>query len=209
LIWNRRPQQYGARGKRWSLGNIGKTVLVVALLVEIVLAVRAGRLKDQPPDIATRPIPRGRAPATIALERHVNEKAGYSFGYPKRWKIREQDTLTKLISPDGKAVMLMGVGSARSMNVAAADFMSSLRSIYAHARLERQQRTEVGDTSAIVTSGELINSSGARLKFMSATVRGTPRSFQIAAYYDRRENVKKIERTVEDVLESFRRRTSV
>ncbi len=197
----------------WSLPNIGKTALVLLLVIEVAVTIRTTQFHAQPPDLGAplNPDQQKQSPTgtTTATEHQVNQTAGYSFGYPEGWESIVDDTLSTLRSPDGRTVILVGVGPPGSIDVASAEFMASLRRIYPKARLDRQQRTKLGDTPSMLMSGYLVNTIGKNIRFISATIRGTPRNFQIAAYYDRRENPKRVERLVGDVLQSFRQRRSL
>ena len=207
MLAGRESRYVGRRDRRRSFANVGKAFLLLALAVEAAFVIQTMSKRepsaDSPGSSSEVKSAHGRA-----IEYESNERAGYSFAYPKRWKIDIDATLSEVRSPNGDAVVLLGVGTNDPINVASSEFMTTLRETYPEVTWNLRRRMEIGDAPAVLMLGTVVNMSGTEVEFVSATVKGDPRNYQIAGYYDSRKGGK-VGRLVHDILESFRRRTSL
>ena len=115
------------------------------------------------------PSPRGerttKAGSPWANERHVNERAGYSFRYPASWELQDRGEVSTVTSPDGRIVVSFALGPLGPPGAAYESFVDLIESSYRRVQLGRRQSIATTDGSSLLVSGSATNSSGTRVRF--------------------------------------------
>jgi hypothetical protein len=139
----------------------------------------------------------------FATELHENKSAGYSFRYPDAWKLRTQQTVSRLTSPDRHFVVSFGLGPPGGLPVAYDEFVALLDDGYSNVVVGKVDPTKIGGSVGVVVRGKATGSAGVRVRFL-ATVLERPNDQQaIGALAATDVDLGKFPRAVREVLASF------
>lgn len=140
----------------------------------------------------------------LASKLHENSAAGYSFRYPNRWKLRSEETVSKLIRPDRHFVISFGLGPQGGLPVAYDEFVALLDSTYGNVVVNKVNPTKVGDNVGVLVKGAATGSAGVRVHFLAAVISRPDDKRAIGALAATDTTTSKFPRVVREILESLR-----
>lgn len=169
---------------------IGAAVIGVAIAV-VVLFTGNGDEEPGPP-------------YRFATERHVNEEGGYSFRYPPGWTVEEEESVTRVSSPDEEVVVSFGHGAEGSLEEAETRFVTEVQSRYRNARLSAVQIEQIGGAPALSVAGTGRNTEGVRVRFLAITVRVEGQNYSIGVFAPARSDPEVVVPPTQEIVNSFR-----
>jgi hypothetical protein len=140
----------------------------------------------------------------LATKLHENNAAGYSFRYPNRWKLRSEETVSKLTRPDRHFVISFGLGPQGGLPVAYDEFVALLDSTYGNVVVNKVNPTKVGDNVGVLVKGAATGSAGVRVRFLAAVISRPDDKRAIGALAATDTNTTKFPRAVREILDSLR-----
>jgi len=192
------------------------TVLSALLAVPVIALIRAGR---------DTPVPSSGTPATPAASPeiragrdtsaaedqlpgfgvHVNEQAGYLFSYPDAWTLSHSGETTRLLSPKGDIVMTFGLAPSRALEPASDRVVAKVASSYSDVELVtgEVERTPQGQPSLVV-GGRATDASGAAVRFLVITIRGTDQTRAITVRFAAGSDPLDSLPVIREIVASFR-----
>lgn len=173
-------------------------VLVVALVVPFLL-----RDRGRPTEVTVRP----QVGAAGTDTRHLNATAGYIFDYPKRWKVADRASFSRVVAPGRGAVISAGAARDGETDAASVALVRALEDIYTHVRVTDKRTRLMGATTRVELSGRLV-SEGSPLDFRAVVLGRNFDNFAIAAFLDSSTQSRLRDR-VGDILASFELSKSV
>ena len=107
---------------------------------------------------------------------------GFSIGVPASMRVTRKLGAVTLSDKGRSLVVTVGSTTAGPLRHAARDFVRSLRDGYHRVRVLGHQPQQVDGRPALATYGHAVNSHGARIRFVTVTVRAQPRDYAITAF---------------------------
>ncbi|MDP9067382.1 MAG: hypothetical protein M3N53_03400 [Actinomycetota bacterium] len=172
------------------------SVLLLALVVAIVLAVTANGEADRP--AGERP---ASEPELSMLE---NEDGSYEVSYPPGWSPRTSATRTIITSPDGDAVVGVGLGTEGKLQDTARNLLASLRRSYDGLTIDARRSESFGDKRAFLVSGSAKNLSGVALRWLAVSLREGERNFTVTIFSDANARPEQLIPPLESIVSSIR-----
>lgn len=201
--WSSARQTFGHA--RNAFGRVGAVEVTVGLLGAGLVVLLISTLYGSPPRSTTKR-PTELSAATPPIEgssTHVNELGGFSFEPPVGWTVRDRGSASELTSPDADVVMSFGSGREGSLQVAAQALLDSIRRGYLDVRTGTPEESHVGGRPAVVVSGDLLNASGVRVRFLGLALRVAGENRVIAVFASEPADPARILPAVEQVIDSF------
>lgn len=157
------------------------TILAAPVVVFVALNV----LVKTSPDEKRRSIPRVK-PEQVSYSTVENELGAYSFKYPDGWNVSREGSVTRVRSPNGRSVASFGVDEDGG-TVLSSFFrlQEMLLDRYRSVSFRRIGTASWPANIAVVGRGKLVNSTGTRMRFLTASVQGTPHNYVIVAFQRR------------------------
>lgn len=141
-------------------------------------------------------------PARFATESGANREGGYSFGYPPKWEVVTDGSVSTLTSPRSDVVITIGFAAQGGLGEAATDLSELVRSSYQVLRMGPPTRTSVGGASALVFKGLAKNDESATITFEVTTVEGSEDNYAISVFsYPARTS--SLDDVIEEIVGSF------
>jgi hypothetical protein len=198
-----------ARSARWNdrrlflpllpPSRVWASIVATGVAVAVVVTMVVGR---PIPDKEPRSVPVEEAgPAAVSF---ANELGNYSFRYPAGWRVSRAGSITRVKSPDKKAVASFGVDDA-SGDVLNSFFrlQDMLLDRYSSVSFERPRTASWSAGTTIVGSGRLFNSGGTRLHFIAASVEGTVHNYVVLGFEKVGEAATGPRRSLRRIVSSF------
>ncbi|MFN2489336.1 MAG: hypothetical protein ABR529_06315 [Actinomycetota bacterium] len=127
---------------------------------------------------------KGKVETAAAMSRHVNEAGGYSFLYPRGWKLERAGEVSRVRSPGGHLIVSFGLGPV-GLPASYDGFASLLVDSYQEVRLAEVTPTYVGRHRSLSVRGSAVDGTGRPLSFRAMLVeRGDQRSIGAFAASD-------------------------
>ena len=175
-IWFHRATRFRS-GWSYLLGAI----LMAPLLVFVALNVLVRTSPDENPGSA----PRVR-PEQVSYKTFENELGAYSFTYPEGWSVSENGSVTRVRSPNGLSVASFGMDEmGGSLLTSFHRLQEMLIDRYRSASFRRIRTASWPAGIAIVGRGRLVNATGTRMRFLTASVQGNRHNYAIVAFQKR------------------------
>lgn len=140
----------------------------------------------------------------FATELHQNKAAGYSFRYPDAWKLRTQQTVSRLTRPDRHFVVTFGLGPPGGLPVAYDEFVALLDDSYSNVVVGKVDATKIGGSVGVVVKGKATGSAGVRVRFLATVLERPDDQRAIGALAATDVDVDKFPLAVREILASFR-----
>jgi hypothetical protein len=140
----------------------------------------------------------------FATELHQNNAAGYSFRYPHAWKLRTQQTVSRLTRPDRHFVVSFGLGPPGGLPVAYDEFVALLDDSYSKVVVGQVDATKVDGNVGVVVRGKATGSAGVRVRFLATVLERPNNQRAIGALAATDLDFEKFPPAVKEVLASFR-----
>jgi hypothetical protein len=156
----------------------------------------------RPQDQSVRPLPPSPSQDEQGIG-HVNAEAGYSFTYPLSWDLTEEETTSKVASPDMAAVVSFGLGADGDLKSASNRFVSSLEDAYADLEVTTTLQTEIAGSPATTVTAEATNDVGIRILIQAITVAAPDRNYAISAF-TAADVESELSGVIEAIVASFR-----
>jgi hypothetical protein len=175
-IWFHRVTRFRS-GWPYLFGTILATA-VLAVFVALIVLVQTS------PDEERRSTPRMK-PEQVDYKTFVNELGAYSFTYPEGWNVSRDGSVTRVRSPNRLSVASFGVDEGGG-TVLTSFFrlQDMLLDRYRSASFRGSRTASWPASTAIVGRGRLVNSTGTRMRFLAASVQGTPHNYVIVAFQE-------------------------
>jgi hypothetical protein len=156
------------------------TILATAVLVFVALNASV----QTSPDEERRSTPRVK-PKQVDYKTFVNELGAYSFRYPDGWNVSRDGSVTRVRSPNRLSVASFGVDEdGGTVLTSFLRLQDMLLDRYRSASFRRTRTAGWPASTAIVGRGRLVNSTGTRMRFLAASVQGTPHNYVIVAFQE-------------------------
>jgi hypothetical protein len=179
--------------------SVWKALVVVALVVELVVVfvLIRGR-SDNGATVASTP-----SPASQSSEGRF-EDAGvpYAFDYPKGWEVKNEDSVTKLLSPGNDIAIAIGPAPSGDVLSASDQLVDGVSDRYAEAVTESRELTRVGGNLGLTVAGTAVNEFGIKVRYSITTIEGSEGSNYAITSFAAPE-AKDAERALEEVLGGF------
>lgn len=140
----------------------------------------------------------------FATKIHHNQVGEYSFRYPVEWKLRTQQTVSRLTGPDSRLVISFGLGPPGGLPIAYDEFMALLDESYSDVTVDNVDTTKVDDSLGVVIRGKATGSAGIRWRFLATVLERPNNQRAIGALAATDVDFGKFPPVVSEVLASFR-----
>jgi hypothetical protein len=107
---------------------------------------------------------------------------GFSIGAPASMRVTRKHGTVTLSDKRHSLVVTVGRATAGPLRHTARGFVRSLRDGYRRVRVLGHQSQRVDGRPALATYGHAVNAHGARIRFVTVTVRARPRDYAITAF---------------------------
>lgn len=143
-------------------------------------------------------------PARFATESVVNREGRYSFGYPPRWDVVSDGSLTTLTSPKDDVIISIGYASRGGLASATTDLSELIRSTYEVLRMGPPRETTIGDALALVFKGRARNDDSAIVDFEVTTIQGSEGDNYALTVFSSSDADDSLDDVIDEVVGSFR-----
>lgn len=152
------------REERYSILGVGKVIVVLVLIIEILFAIILQQQQDiveiQAGDSGSKGIDRG------SRSQHANEQGGFKFRVPREWTVSDEGAISEMVAPGQSLVMTVarvpGVPEVRAER----QLLSALRRDYREVRVTKRLLDRgVLDKSTRQIRGEAVNNAGLTVSF--------------------------------------------
>ncbi|HEX2029996.1 MAG TPA: hypothetical protein VHL78_01150 [Actinomycetota bacterium] len=172
----------------WSL--VGAAAVIVAIGVVVALT------RDD----------EGSGPSyRFATERFVNQEGRYSFYHPPDWEVEEDETVTRVLSPEEHTSVTFGLGAEGDLEAAETEFVERVQATYRRVELFALQQRDVGPYPALSVAGIGTNPEGVRVRFLAITVRAGERNYSIGVFTAAGSDPDEVVPPTQEIVNSFRR----
>lgn len=162
----------------------------------LVAAIVVGALwftREPTPELSgsTGSTPTAGQPSTGAAEdpvvvtrRGVNKAGGYTFRYPRGWRVRKDDETTELKAPGSRTIVSLAAGNATSARRVAKDLYALIDAIPTYTKLRRldADREAFAGGDAYLISGTAVNEAGVRVRLLAVGVDRGRRTFPVTIF---------------------------
>jgi hypothetical protein len=156
-----------------------KLFLLTILALEVAAVPLVPYLRDryqQPGGVTPGP--------STAPPVHSNEKAGFSFTYPKSWKVTDSGSLSSVTAPNRVATISLAlIPKAGSQRSALANLVTTIRSTYPKVTVSKRAPDEVGGAPAVTAAGVAHTDADSRVGFKALALKVHQRFFGIAEFW--------------------------
>jgi hypothetical protein len=139
----------------------------------------------------------------LATRVHRNNVAGYSFRYPKGWRLRTNSTVSRLTRPDRHFIISFGLGPPGGLPVAYDEFVALLDKTYTNVVVDKVNATKVGGNVGVIVKGRAAGSGGVQVRFL-ATVLQRPNNQRALGALAATDTDAEFPAAVKEVLSSFK-----
>jgi hypothetical protein len=140
----------------------------------------------------------------FATELHENKAAGYSFRYPDAWKLRTEQTVSRLTRPDRHFVVSFGLGPPGGLPVAYDEFVALLDDSYSNVVVGKVDATKTGGSVGVVVRGKATGGAGVRVRFIATVLERPNDQRAIGALAATDVDIGRFPPAIREVLASFR-----
>jgi hypothetical protein len=140
----------------------------------------------------------------LATKSHANARAGYSFGYPPGWKLRERGSVSRVIGPAREASISIGLGGKGDLQDVAVRFVGELEEAYRRVDLIGFQLTLLDGEPAVSFNGSAVSDRGVALRFQAISVAGPERNYSVAVFVAADADPGKVLPPIQEIVNSFR-----
>ena len=139
----------------------------------------------------------------FATRVHRNNVAGYSFRYPKGWRLRTDSTVSRLTRPDRHFIISFGLGPPGGLPVAYDEFVALLDKNYTNVVVDKVNATKVDGNVGVVVKGRAAGGGGVQVRFL-ATVLQRPNNQRALGALAATDTDAAFPAAVKEVLSSFK-----
>lgn len=183
--------------RRWM--PVAAALLLLAVLT-LVAALRAGGEAQ-----SAAPAASGQsAPPPLVTSSFANRDGGYELAYPATWRNSVQGTRTKLMSPDGAAIVSIGRAEKGSLKQTSDQFVRLVRRGYKKVSVTGRQRDTVAGAPALAVAGEAKNPDGVRIRWMGIAVERAARPMLVAVYTHAEADPSEVLPATQEIVSSLR-----
>jgi hypothetical protein len=140
----------------------------------------------------------------FATELHRNLAGGYMFRYPAEWELDKDQTVSRLMSPDGHVVVSFGLGPVGGLPVAYDEFVALLDDSYNDVAVRKVDATKVGGNVGVLLRGGATTSTGVRVHFLAVVIERKNEQRAIGALAATDFGAASFPPPVREILKSFR-----
>jgi hypothetical protein len=174
-----------SRARWWGIGTLAVGTLSL-------IAYVSARGTEPPPE------PR------LATEPHANSKAGYSFSYPPKWRLREKGSVARVVSPDSEVSISFGLGGKGDLRAVATRLVEELEGTYRKVALTGFQLTLIDGEPAVSFTGSAVSTKDVPLRFQAISVAGPERNYAVAVFVAADATPEDVLPPIQEILDSFR-----
>ncbi len=175
---------------------IGALVLVAVISLGIALLTRSSTTNTPPSDIRDR----ADQPRLI---RFTNDSGGYRFEYPETWEIRQEGSLSRLQSPNGRILLSFGVTHAHGLDTAASRLASSLSVSPGRSESIGTSRESIAGARALLKSGTTLDPTGRPIRYLAIAIDGRSITYTISITVPSHADPEQVLLDIERIVSSF------
>ena len=180
--------------------SVWKALVVVALVVELVVVfvLIRGRSDNGATVASNSPS----AESQSSEGRFEDAGVPYAFDYPDDWRIENEDSVTKLLSPGNDIAIAIGPAPAGDVLSASDQLVDGVSDRYSDAVTESRELTRVGGNLGLTVAGTAVNEFGIKVRFSITTIEGTEsENYAITSFAA--PGAKNADRALDEVIDGF------
>jgi hypothetical protein len=142
--------------------------------------------------------------ARLATRAHANEAGSYVFAHPPGWRVRDEGSASRLVSPRRDVAISFGEGAKGGLRGASIQLVSEIEASYRHVDLIGFQLNLIGGEPAISFVGRATGGRGVPLRFQAITVAGPRRNYQVSVFASANADPGDVLPPIQEIVGSFR-----